>query len=288
MATIATNSIDAQYPEVWSSAMQSLLQKQLVGMDVASTKFEETLDKGDRVNVPYFAPLTSSSYTPGEEVDPQNLTSTNDFIDIDTSREVSFYVDDLEKVKSKYAFKGRVKDAVHQLRDDMDQSIFEEYANATYALDDGDFGGSAGSNVTIDTSNAVQLFSKIKQKAFEGNMEENNLFLVVDPATAEPIERKMTDSGFKIADSTLTNGKVDNIMGVDIYKSNNLPAGHCLAGVKGAISVVKLVSPVVQINKESKATGYTYIIYDLYGIKTLEKGTDRLIDIQVANSATTS
>ncbi len=285
MAEIADNSIDAQIPEVWSSAMQSLLRKSLIGVDIANTKYERDLSKGDTVHVPYHAELVSSEYVRGTEVDPQNLDATDDLVTVDTAREVSFYVDKLEKVQSKYGFKQYVKEAVYQLNDDIDQAILGEYSNASYTLDDGDFGGVDGDPLTVDADNAIKFFTKIKQTAGENNMKLNNLFVAVDFATAEVIEAEMTQNGFEVADSTLRNGMVDNIMGIDVYRTNNLDAGHCLAGEKGAISLVKQIAPSVQINKEPRLTGYTYIVYDLFGVDTLEKGTDRLINIEVSNSA---
>lgn len=282
MATVASNSIDAQYPELWSESMQALLQKQLIGEVITSKKYSD-VSYGDKVHVPYYGELTSGDYTPGTEVDPQNLSASDDSVIIDTSREVSFYVDDIEKLKSKYNFRQRVKDGVHQLRDDIDQSILGEYSNANVTIDASDISGGASSgNITLSTSNVTELFTTIKQKAGEGNMEMENLFLVLDYASAEIIERAFTDKGFSVADSTLRNGLVDNIMGIDIYRTNNLDANHLLAGVKGAISFVKRQAPKVQIRPESRMPGYTYLIYDFYGIDTLTKNQDRLIDINIA------
>jgi len=39
--------------------------------------------------------------------------------------------------------------------------------------------------------------------------------------------------------------------------------------------------PTTQINKVADKTGYNFLTYDLYGIKTFQEGADRMVEFNV-------
>jgi len=57
---------------------------------------------------------------------------------------------------------------------------------------------------------------------------------------------------------------------------------HCELGRKGAVDMVVQIDPKVQKNKVPNKTGYNFIIYDLYGVKTFDEGKYRMLDLRVA------
>jgi len=54
-----------------------------------------------------------------------------------------------------------------------------------------------------------------------------------------------------------------------------------LAEKRGAIDMVIQAMPTTQINKVSDKTGYNFLTYDLYGIKTFSEGADRMVELNV-------
>lgn len=57
---------------------------------------------------------------------------------------------------------------------------------------------------------------------------------------------------------------------------------HCWAGQYGCSDMVIQKDVEIQKNKEPKKTGYNYIGWDLFGIKTFKEGRERCIDVLVA------
>jgi len=57
---------------------------------------------------------------------------------------------------------------------------------------------------------------------------------------------------------------------------------HCWAGQYGCTDMVIQKDVAVQKNKEPKKTGYNYLCWTLYGIKTFTEGAKRCIDVLVA------
>ena len=57
---------------------------------------------------------------------------------------------------------------------------------------------------------------------------------------------------------------------------------HCWAGQYGCTDMVIQKDVEIQKNKEPKKTGYNYLCWTLYGIKTFKEGRERCIDVLVA------
>ena len=57
---------------------------------------------------------------------------------------------------------------------------------------------------------------------------------------------------------------------------------HCWAGQYGCSDMVIQKDVSIQKNKEPKKTGYNYLCWTLYGIKTFTEGAKRCIDVLVA------
>ena len=57
---------------------------------------------------------------------------------------------------------------------------------------------------------------------------------------------------------------------------------HCWAGQYGCTDMVIQKDVAIQKNKEPKKTGYNYLCWTLYGVKTFTEGAKRCIDVLVA------
>ena len=57
---------------------------------------------------------------------------------------------------------------------------------------------------------------------------------------------------------------------------------HCWAGQYGCTDMVIQKDVEIQKNKEPKKTGYNYLAWTLYGVKTFVEGAKRCIDVRVA------
>ncbi len=74
--------------------------------------------------------------------------------------------------------------------------------------------------------------------------------------------------------------------GHTVYAQSGVTLGwevaHCWAGQYGCTDMVIQKDVAIQKNKEPKKTGYNYLCWTLYGIKTFEEGKKRCIEVLVA------
>ena len=74
--------------------------------------------------------------------------------------------------------------------------------------------------------------------------------------------------------------------GTTTYAQSGVTLGgevaHCWAGQYGCTDMVIQKDVAIQKNKEPKKTGYNYLCWTLYGVKTFTEGAKRCIDVLVA------
>ena len=102
-------------------------------------------------------------------------------------------------------------------------------------------------------------------------------FAAADRAKLLAVNAKAIDDGTDV--TIVTAGHVD-------YAQSGVTLGgeiaHCWAGQYGCSDMVIQKDVAVQKNKEPKKTGYNYLCWTLYGIKTFTEGAKRCIDVLVA------
>ena len=102
-------------------------------------------------------------------------------------------------------------------------------------------------------------------------------FDAADRAKLLAVNAKAIDDGTDV--TIVTAGHVD-------YSQSGVTLGgeiaHCWAGQYGCSDMVIQKDVAVQKNKEPKKTGYNYLCWTLYGIKTFTEGAKRCIDVLVA------
>jgi len=269
--------------------MGSQLRKSLVAREITSFAEKANLAEGDTVNRPYSTFLSVNTYVKGVDVTIQDIAPTNEQLVIDTAKEVSFYVDDIDALQNRYDIaKIKADEAAYLLRDAVDSSIFAEYANANLDLDDGDLGGTDGNAIAATDSNIDNIVTAMKRRLLAANVVGENLFLVVTPRIAEYMERFVAGNGFNTADATIRNGYAGNFFGVKIYVSNNLTTAssitHLLGGRMGAIDLVVQKEPTTLITQPEKKIGRNFINWILYGKKTFYEGARNLIDVKITSA----
>ena len=176
-------------------------------MAIANMEERAKLSVGDTVNRPYTSDFQVNTYTKGTAVSIQDITATNEYLTVDTTKEVSFYVDEIDRIQNIYnAADIRAGKAGYRLSNEMDGAFLAEVENATYDFDDGDIGGTGGNPITLSTSNTVKSFSLLKAMMNKNSIEADRVWdVVIDPASASFIEQQVVANGFNTADLALRN-----------------------------------------------------------------------------------
>ena len=219
-----TNDLTAFTPEYWSRRTQILLRKMLVGRKIASFEERPTLRNGDVVHRPYHNDPYVVDYTKGTDITIQDIDTTDEYLTVNQSKVVPVYVDEVDRIQNKYDTANKLIDrSAHMLGRDIDSAVLAQVTNAVLDIDAGDVGGSAGSPITLSTSNAVNTFSSAYAELASNNVEsDKSWFLVVDPKMANIITQTYISSGFQTADLSLRNGFLGDWLGFQLYQSNSL------------------------------------------------------------------
>lgn len=288
------NSLSVLNAEKWfKNRIGRTMRKALVAREIANTRFR--LEEGfDTINLPYTTPLSANTYVKGVDVTIQDLAPTNEQLVIDTAKEVSFYVDQIDGIQNIVDIAAEKADeAAYVLDSVIDAAVFAEYANVASGndIDAGDIGGTAAAAIDLTSTgstqqdNILKTFAALKRRMRLGNVPTDRTFIVVDPVGAEILELMFINKGFNTADSTLRNGYAGSVLGVDVYVSNNLTTAsgvtHWLGGRKGSIDLVVQKEPSLMVTQPEKKIGKNYITWTLYGKKTFFEGGKQIFDINV-------
>ena len=281
------NSLSPLNPAYWSRTMGAQLRKSLVAREITSFTERAMLVDGDTIHRPYSTFMSVNTYVKGVDVTIQDIAPTDETLTVNTAKEVSFYIDDIDQLQNRYDIaKVKADEAAYLLRDAIDSTVFAQYTNAAYYYDNVDFTGGAAGGIALDETNIQKMVTGVKAKLMKNNVVSNgDLYMVVTPTIAMYIERYAAANGFNVADSTIRNGYAGNYLGVQIYISNNLTTAssvtHILAGRKGAIDLVVQKEPNMKITQPEKKIGKNFITWDLYGMKTFYQGARNMIDVRV-------
>lgn len=215
---------DLQYfsPELWSARTQVLLKNNLVAGAICNTEERSTLTYGDRVHRPYHSEVYSQDYTKGTAVTTLDVSTTDEYLDVDTTRVVPLYVDKVDDIQNKYKTMDLLSErSAYELRDYIDRTVLNQYSSAA-------LGNSTA--WTLSTSNIAQAFSEAKASLFNNGTEETRpWFAVMDPDTVSVIEQYFSANGFRKMDETLEMGYglgayLGDWLGLKCFKSQNVPS----------------------------------------------------------------
>ena len=162
----------------------------------AQASFEEraNLNDGEAVVRPTFARLYSETYTRGTDMTEQGYTEASETLTVNQIPGILLRVDDFDALQHKSNIQNRVAgDGVRAISKRIDSDYLGEVANATNTVDAGDVGGTAGTGITLDTSNVLQVYSAALRKL---QLEDVSISGQPDPRPDAGNMKPMGSSGF--------------------------------------------------------------------------------------------
>ncbi len=239
------------YAEEWATKLQERLTE--------PTKFKEICNV-EYTNVrvlhnPYLTEATVQTGTRGSSYTMQAINETDESVTISNFKILSQFIDRANLAQSTFLKQMELADKQGILLNEaIEAAVYADYGNLT-TFDNTEIGGSAGS-ITVSVTNIDDIIRAIKRKirvaGGESLLERNGGFVVWRPADLEILEAFMQANGFVTADKALGGGAVQGVpyMGLTHYSSNQLTAGHLVAGVKKAyhMGILKDTYGQVMIN----------------------------------------
>jgi hypothetical protein len=311
MGRVVNVGVSAISPTVYSTMVQIPLYKKLVALEIANTRFSDTV--GNAVKIPRYTDLSAQTYVPGTPVSATNLTWAFDTLNLSTYKHVTFYVDQpRSQTVTVDQAAALAPNAAYQLANAIDRFVLGKITGAAgftnYKVDSAGLGlgGSSHREVSASSANIINLFAGAKKVLMNNNVEQTGDWCaVITPTIASYIDVKTASTGFNVSDATLRNGYAGNFLGFDVYISNNLPSGKVSTlsptisggavsatsgratyfGRKGQIDLGLLRAPAMEIRPCEDKIGSNFITWTVYGATVVTKAQSRGINV-VGNIAT--
>ena len=222
-------NLDAFIPELWSRRIQYLTRNALVATQICSFEEQPDLKYGDRIHRPYPNDLMVNDYVKYTDTVQQDLVGTDEYLDIDQSKEISFAIDEVDWIQMKYDLENSyVERAAYRLANDIDGKVLAEVGNADISCDASDLGSSG--DIALSTSNCLNAIMTAWAKLTANGCEMDKTWaLVVSPKTASVIAQTVAQDWFSLADLALKNGYAGNFAWYNVYSSNNVPHSRTIS-----------------------------------------------------------
>ena len=240
-------------PEIWSDEIIAAYQKNLVLANLVK-KMSMSGKKGDTIHVP--KPVRGDAHAKAENtaVTVQNATESEVQVSINKHYEYSRLIEDITDVQALsslrqfytedagYALATQVDTDLHSLATGLGTS---GTTSTTYLNNVGTFFNDASNGLSTYTADTVVSADVFEDDAFRGIIQKlddqdvpmDNRSFVVPPVLRNTIMgiSRYVSSDF-VNNSTVVNGKIGQLYGIDVYVSTNCPTVEA-AGDNSASSV---------------------------------------------------
>lgn len=188
---------------------------------VADTRYGK--GPGDTVNFPIMSHAYSQTYVPGTDITPTALTATNEQLTIGTWLTASVKIDDTEKKQSIYDIQAGVSSDINRsLKNLVEQAVTTLATSSGSYLDAGNVGGSAGSNITLTTDNAPQVFTAANTRLSSYDAPTSGRIALVGDHFLEYLMLQQANRWTNMGDTVNRVGRIGELFGWQVVRSNNL------------------------------------------------------------------
>ena len=207
---------------------QDILSKVMVGLKIASTRFESNLKFGDTVvrNVLDLSAVRVRSFTNlnDQTIDP--LTDSEETMTVNVQVGAVFPIARLEKIQAGPLNPAMTagKEVAIKVANFLDAVILGETRNAWADFDNGNLttAANSGTGITLSSTTVPQMLSMAYAKMFSNNVSMTNMVWVLDPYSIAQIAQYPIGKDITSANTVFSNGFTGHIFGSEIYASNNL------------------------------------------------------------------
>lgn len=226
------------------------LKNSLVAREITSFEEQAVLTEWTRVHRPYGSDFVVDDYTKYTDATAQDIGSTDEYLDIDKTKVISFDLDAIDKIQNKYETENYyVEKAAYRLKNEIDGTLLKEVYNFTSYADDGTAGGTAGNPHALTASTAAKFFTNAGALLQTAGCEMDKTWAaVVSPMTAATITQTMIGSGFNTADSALRNGYAGPFAGFKVYVDQNINHSNTISLTSNTLASTNISVAGVTLN----------------------------------------
>ncbi len=207
---------------------EDILSKTMVGLKIASTRFEPNLKFGDTVvrTVLNLSAVRVRTFTnlSDQTIDP--LTDSEETMTVNVQVGAVFPIARLEKIQAGPLNPAMTagKEVAIKVANYLDAQILAEVDNAWANFDTGNLTTTAasGTPITLSSTTVPQMVAQTYAKLFSNNVGMTNLCWVLDPFSVSQIAQFPIGKDITNENTVFINGFSGHIFGAEVYTSNNL------------------------------------------------------------------
>lgn len=222
---MANSGISNLSPEFWAKEAQRSLFVDNKAMAIANTTLRNLVaGEGDTVNRTQVSYPVNVTYTPGSDISTVPVTGATETLSIGTWLASLVTIDDTEKRQSIIDLGTNISNKMMKAHNNaIEQAVMAEVTNALWTLDDGNVGGTAGSNALVNTNTVPQFFTAADTKLDAVDAPRMGRTAVVGTHFLNQLKLQQAARATSFGDGVNTRGIVANLFGWDILYSNSLP-----------------------------------------------------------------
>lgn len=221
---------------------QDILSKVMVGLKIASTRFESNLKFGDTVTrtILNLSAVRVRSFTnlTDQTIDP--LTDSEETMTVNVQVGAVFPIARLEKIQAGPLNPAMTagKEVAIKVANYLDSVILKEVTNAWAVFDTGNLttASANGTPITLSSTTVPQMVAQSYAKLYSNNVSMTNLAWVLDPFSVSQIAQFPIGKEMSTENTTFKNGFTGNLFGAEVYTSNNLTGEATLTFTGNAVN----------------------------------------------------
>lgn len=268
-----STTYSAFIPEVWSQKLNTMLEKNCVMMQCVNKNWEGEISKqGDKVKIITPASVSVSTLTT-DSITYSALEPSATELEIDQKKFFAFKIDDVAKAQANgdimEAHLNNARKAIEVVQDSYILSLHTNVPNANIV-------GSAGSPVELNKSTIYSKFVELALALKNSDAVYSGVhpWVVINPTIeAYLLQSPEFISAHNVADTTLREGSIGRIAGMDVLVSTNLTETndlyYVLAGTNDAITFASQLAKIESLRDKDSFSDLVRGLY-LYGAKTVQ------------------
>jgi len=268
-----STTYSAFIPEVWSQKLNTMLEKNCVMMQCVNKNWEGEISKqGDKVKIITPADVSVSTLTTSN-ITYSALTPTSKELTIDQKKFFAFKIDDVAKAQANTdimeAHLNSARKAIEEVQDSYILSLHTDVPSANTV-------GTTASPIALNKSTIYEKFVQLSLALKNSNAVHSGVrpWVVINPnIEAYLLQSPEFISAHNVADTTLREGSIGRIAGMDVLVSTNLTAVdgkyYVLAGTNDAITFASQLAKIESLRDKDTFSDLVRGLY-LYGAKTVQ------------------
>ena len=265
-------------PDLWAARLLVSLRKSAVAANLVNRDYEGEIKRmGDSVKITSVNDVTIGSYTAHTDITVEDIDDATRSLLIDQAKYFAFELDDVERaqaVNGASVLSQATDNAAYQLKDVADAFLLAAMNTAVQG------GANDLGTVAIHTTkqNLYDAIVDLGVVLDEDNVPTEGRFVVVSPSLHGRLQKldSFVAAGDEKGAGTRSTGFIGSVSGLDIYKSNNLPAvtdaaatgGLAIAGYRGATTFAEQIVSVEAARMEKRFADMVKGLH-VYGAKVV-------------------